>query len=290
MAERRMFSKKIVSSARFLRMPASSRELYFQLGINADDDGVVEAFTVMRQVGATEDDLHVLTGKQFIQVLNDDLVAYINDWQENNKIRADRKVDSIYRSLLIKVLPDVVLQASRSRKEISNNVNDNQVSTKGQPVASEKSAQVRLGKDRLGNNNVQISTSKLKSDFEKLWAFYPKGRKQGKNLAFKDYVKAIKSGETTNHKISVALSNYKKQIAQDDTPLHYVKLGGTWFHNKGWNDEYVVSSATNKLPVEESIKQQLADYGDDTDTILINLQQQGYKVTRKEIEDERNRE
>lgn len=51
-----------------------------------------------------------------------------------------------------------------------------------------------------------------------------------------------------------------------------------------------VQAIESTKPVEEVIKQQINDYGDDTETILINLQLEGYKVTRKEIEDERNRE
>ena len=80
MAERRMFSKSVIGSARFLRMPPSSRLLYYDLGMAADDDGVVEAFSVMRMTGAVEDDLKVLVSKGFITVLNEDLVAYIEDW------------------------------------------------------------------------------------------------------------------------------------------------------------------------------------------------------------------
>lgn len=44
MAERRMFAKSVINSARFLTMPPSSRLLYYDLGMAADDDGVVEAF------------------------------------------------------------------------------------------------------------------------------------------------------------------------------------------------------------------------------------------------------
>ena len=38
MAERRMFAKSVVESARFLKMPVSSQNLYCQLGMNADED------------------------------------------------------------------------------------------------------------------------------------------------------------------------------------------------------------------------------------------------------------
>ena len=117
MAERRMFSKRIIESARFLRMPASSRLLYFDLGMRADDDGVVEAYTVIRATGATEDDFKILVAKNFLKVLNEDMVSYITDWSENNRIRPDRKVDSIYKGLLIQVLPDVELVEKRERAD-----------------------------------------------------------------------------------------------------------------------------------------------------------------------------
>lgn len=104
MAERRMFSKAVINSARFLRMPVSSRLLYYDLGMAADDDGVVEAFTVMRTTGATEDDLRVLASKGFLIVLNGDLVTYITDWEKNNLIRTDRYHPSVYKELLCQVV------------------------------------------------------------------------------------------------------------------------------------------------------------------------------------------
>lgn len=103
MAERRMFAKAIVGSARFLRMPATSRLLYYDLGMAADDDGVAEAFAVMRITGATDDDLRVLASKGFVTILNDDLVTLITDWHRNNFIRSDRYRPSVYNELLCRV-------------------------------------------------------------------------------------------------------------------------------------------------------------------------------------------
>ena len=103
MAERRMFAKSIIGSARFLRMPPTSRLLYYDLGMYADDDGVVEAFSVMRQTGSTEDDLRVLVTKGFVTVLNEDLVSLIADWNTNNFIRSDRYHPSIYKDLVLRL-------------------------------------------------------------------------------------------------------------------------------------------------------------------------------------------
>ncbi len=132
MAERRMFSKRIASSARFLKMPVSSQWLYFHLGLHADDDGIVEAYTVINLVGASENDIKTLVSKGFVCILNEDLVSYIMDWDENNKVRADRKADSIYKDLLLQVLPDVSLKQKKERADVlKKKAMDNQWTTNG---------------------------------------------------------------------------------------------------------------------------------------------------------------
>ena len=67
MAERRMFAKTIVLSDAFLDMPATARCLYFTLGMFADDDGFINSPKgIIRQCGASEDDLKILIAKKFI--------------------------------------------------------------------------------------------------------------------------------------------------------------------------------------------------------------------------------
>ena len=104
MASRRMFSKTVVNSGRFLNMSVGARLLYYDLGMAADDDGVVESLFVLRVTEATEADLHELVDNQFVIILNDDLVCYINDWLKNNQIRQDRYTCSVYTELLKKTL------------------------------------------------------------------------------------------------------------------------------------------------------------------------------------------
>jgi hypothetical protein len=157
MADRRMFSKRIINSARFLKMPISTQCLYFHLGLHADDDGIVEAYNVLNSTGATEDDLKVLVAKNFVHVLNEDLVTYITDWTENNKIRADRKVDSIYKNLLLQVLPDTHLQEKKQRADVKKRLGqpmDVQWTTNGQPM--DGIGKDRLSKDSIGKDSIDI--------------------------------------------------------------------------------------------------------------------------------------
>ena len=119
MATRRMMSRRVVESARFLRLPAASRALYFQLLADTDDDGVVEAWAVMQLTGASAGDLDALTAAGFVRVLNEELVCYLPDFLEHNQIRPDRKTDSIYRSLLESVVPDVRLVEAKTRRDLA---------------------------------------------------------------------------------------------------------------------------------------------------------------------------
>ncbi|MGM0333995.1 DnaD domain protein [Enterococcus sp. AZ050] len=159
MAQRRMVSNTIVKSARFLKMPPTSQNLYFHLIMNADDDGVVEAFPIMRMIGSTEDDLKILMAKKFVYVLNDDLVTFINNWTEHNKIRKDRKVDSIYKDLLLKVVPDIDYRESKKKKESFVS----QMSDKCQ-------TDVGIGKDRLGKES--IGKGSREEGLKKIYHYY----------------------------------------------------------------------------------------------------------------------
>ena len=189
MAERRMLSIKITSSARFLRMSHASQALYMHLMMNADDDGVVEAFSIMRLAAANEDNLQELADRKFIRILNEDLVAHILDWDENNKIRSDRKRDSIYKDLLEQVETEeenaavaVVEAAAEPDAEESSNdapaadcgqvaANRGQVTADCGQVAADcgqvaadcgqvaadcphRIGKVRLGEDRVGKDRV----------------------------------------------------------------------------------------------------------------------------------------
>lgn len=142
MAERRMFSKGVVNSARFLRMPPTSRLLYYDLGMAADDDGVVEAFTVMRTTSAEEDDLRVLAAKGFVIILNEDLVSYICDWRQNNAIRSDRYKPSLYKELLVQVV-------GYDQAEQCGIPDDNQTETSGKPSIGK----IRLGEGSIGKDS-----------------------------------------------------------------------------------------------------------------------------------------
>ena len=245
-----MFSQRIVESARFLKMPPSTQCLYFHLGIHADDDGVVEGYNVMKQTGSTEDDLKILAAKGLITVLNADLVTYINDWKENNRIRSDRKVDSIYRDLLVRMLPDIEIQQAKARADTGKKTGIKKIENDGRPVDNQwtSNGPHRLGKDRLGkdsiNNIVDSSESPTQiyeSEFEQLWSMYPK--KQGKKAALRHYKTWRKRSKANTFEVmKEKLEHYLKFLKIKQTPLEYTLNGSTWFNGR-YDDELDMTPA-----------------------------------------------
>lgn len=97
MAEKRMFSKKIIDTDWFMDMPASSQNLYFHLSMRADDDGFVASpKRIIKLIGATDDDYRILISKKFILPF-DSGICVIRDWRINNYLRNDRYNETQYK-------------------------------------------------------------------------------------------------------------------------------------------------------------------------------------------------
>lgn len=158
MAERRMLSKKIFQSRKFLMMPFEAQALYTHLILSSDDDGVVEAFPIVRMIGAKEDSLGLLVVKKFILPLNDDMVYFITDFEEQNKIRADRVQPSRYRELLLEKTGLVVegKRVTSQKKYIDGQVTDKCLTDDGQ--VTDKCPH-SIGKDSIGKDRIVESRS-----------------------------------------------------------------------------------------------------------------------------------
>lgn len=148
-----MLSKKIFQSRKFLMMPFEAQALYTHLILSSDDDGVVEAFPIVRMIGAKEDSLGLLVVKKFILPLNDDMVYFITDFEEQNKIRADRVQPSRYRELLLEKTGLVVegKRVTSQKKYIDGQVTDKCLTNDGQ--VTDKCPH-SIGKDRIVEDSI----------------------------------------------------------------------------------------------------------------------------------------
>lgn len=106
MAQKRMFTMKIVDSDAFLDMPATTQCLYFHLNMRADDDGFIgNPKRIMKITGASEDDLRLLIAKRFVLTFEDGVIV-IKHWRMHNTLSRDRYTETSYidekRMLLLK--------------------------------------------------------------------------------------------------------------------------------------------------------------------------------------------
>lgn len=126
MANRRMYSKAIVRKGKFLKMAKESRLLYFDLGLDADDDGVVDVVKCMRTTEASTEALNELTAKGFLIPLktDDEDIYLIADWRINNLLRKDRCTPSLHKSLLDQ-------HFGNNQESAHRQPNDNQMTTNG---------------------------------------------------------------------------------------------------------------------------------------------------------------
>lgn len=144
MAERRMMSKSIIKSDTFLDMPATTQNLYFHMLLDADDDGFINApKSIMRMIGAKDDDMKVLAAKQFVIPFESGVVV-IKDWKIHNYIQNDRyKPSTLAERDLLNIQKDKTYT-------LKNDVSS--MDTKCiQPVSIGKD---RLGKDRIGKDRI----------------------------------------------------------------------------------------------------------------------------------------
>lgn len=139
MAERRMLSKRVTDTDEFLDMPLSAQALYMHINMHADDDGFVSNVkTIIRMVGAREDDLKILIAKQFIFSFDSGVVV-VRNWFIHNYIRKDRYHETLY---------------SDEKQQLSIDETGNY--SRGTPVVDQRLTEVRLGKVRLGKDRVDV--------------------------------------------------------------------------------------------------------------------------------------
>ena len=96
MAQRRMFTLKIVDTDAFLDMPTSTQNLYFHLGMRADDEGFIGNIKrIMKMVGSSDDDKRILIAKRFLIEFESGVVV-IKHWKMNNYLQSDRVQETSY--------------------------------------------------------------------------------------------------------------------------------------------------------------------------------------------------
>lgn len=151
-----MFAKTIIDSDAFLDMPPSTQVLYFHLAMRADDDGFINnPKTIMRIVGAKDDDIKLLIAKKFIIPFASGVVV-IKHWRIHNYIQKDRYTETKYIDEKNQLIINKKNGYSLKQISLLDDENDNVYIL---------DTQVRLGKDRdrLGKDRLELERVKNKA-------------------------------------------------------------------------------------------------------------------------------
>lgn len=169
--------------------------------------------------------LNFLKSKQLIEVVEDD-EYYLNR------------------------MPEMLGSESYSAERVRRHRNKQKLQSNNQALQSnsdvtKRREDIEKSKEDIDNNIDQSSSKEsdkvsLKNRFDLIWKEYPK--KQGKELAFKAFKKAVKEG-ITDETILNGINAYKKQIELQRTELQFIKQGSTFFNQRSYLDEFVTTGS-----------------------------------------------
>lgn len=96
MAQRRMISKNIYDSDKFLDLPATTQLLYTHLVVRADDDGFIgNVRRLLLMLPCTEVDLNILIKAGYL-IPFETGVCVVTDWRQFNKVPKSRYSQTVY--------------------------------------------------------------------------------------------------------------------------------------------------------------------------------------------------
>lgn len=146
MAEKRMFTQKIIDSDSFLDMPLSSQALYFHLNMRADDDGFINnPKRICRTIGASEDDLKLLLLKRFV-IGFESGVLVIKHWRMHNTLRKDRYNPTQYQDEFARL--DVKDNNAYTERPVES------LATTWQPSGNQLAPQYSIEKNSIDKNSI----------------------------------------------------------------------------------------------------------------------------------------
>ncbi|MCZ8490541.1 phage replisome organizer protein [Lactococcus lactis] len=239
MAQRRMFSKKIVETDLFMEMSPTAKILYFYLNMSADDDGFVgNPKTIKLISGATDDDLKILIAKQFI-IPFDSGVIVIKDWKIHNYIQKDRYNQTQYLD---------------EKKQLL--IEENGTYTKCIQNVSSLDTQVRLGKSKDRSGEVRIEKERIDKDTNSLLSVYFETftKLAMKNNKLREAVKIefVKLSDSQKEQAVIGAKNYyqwyKREKSDDSTGKFSVNAINFINGNKETFDDFQVLPQPSTQP------------------------------------------
>jgi len=240
MAEKRMFAKSIVFSDAFLDMPLSSRCLYFSLSMCADDDGFVDSpKSIIRQIGASTDDMNILLARQFVLAFDNGVIV-IKHWRLNNYLRSDRYKETLHKrekNLLVTSETGEYFFDGDIQAQIKTDNSSGGIPTGIPMVDADKNRIEKNRKDKDIYPPIVPPTGGADADelFDQFWKVYPK--KIGKGAAKKAFYKALKKEGVSVEALIDAVERQKEGDQWVKDGGSYIPNPTTWLNQERWEDE-----------------------------------------------------
>ncbi len=230
MAKKRMFNKEITESDDFLDLPFSAQAVYFHLCMEADDDGFLnKARGVVRNCGASIDDLNMLVEAGFLIKFKGKSIYVITDWLvNNNKIKADRYSKTMFESEKEQLIIDQGRRyqlKNNSQKELSSNNIGNGSSYVTEVEEKRNQSRYKNGTG-LSPKNEKMETSRNQSGdiMETSWRQSGTADKNRIDKIREDKTSTIITNTSVNSNIGadkgVTGENAGKSRLLDPTPCH----------------------------------------------------------------------
>lgn len=236
MREKRVFSNQIVGSDVFMGLPAAAQALYFQLSMNADDDGFIGAASkIINSMGLSRKDLKLLSDKGFV-IRFDSGVCAIRHWRLNNAIRKDRYKPTIF---------DEEFSMLEIRKNGAYSLMVDQIATELQPDCNQVAT---------NNKKAPIRREGLDSFFDSIWKLYP--IKKGKGKVSKAQKQKLQ--KLGYDQLKRCVDRFVEDMEKEHRDKQYWPYGSTFF-NSGYVD-YLDENCDQKespqpeVPEDESVE------------------------------------
>ena len=228
-----MFAKSIVLSDAFLDMPLSARCLYFTLSMLADDEGFVgNPKSIIRQCGASQDDLKILLAKRYVLSFESGVIV-IKHWRINNYLRNDRFIKTTY----VEEKDTLTLDEKGAYTE-----KDRFGIPGGIPLANQMP---EGGIPRIEKNSIEKNSNIYSVHFDAFWKSYP--RKKEKQKAYKAYQARLNDGYSEDQLLE-ACKNYASECETTKREERYIKLCATFLSANEPFVDYLDKNYTPEKP------------------------------------------
>ena len=237
LAEKRMFTQKIIDSDPFLDMPLSTQALYFHLNMRADDDGFINnPKRIQRTIGASEDDLKLLLAKRFVIGFANGVIV-IKHWRMHNTLRKDRYNPTQYQEEFAQLEVkenNAYTERLSEAQDVLEIPSADAMATTWQPNGNQAEPQYSIDKNSIDkeskNSAAQPSKADVEAFFESIWEMYPV--KKGKGQVSEAKRKALyKIGYDA---MEQAIERYLTELKKDASWRK--PQNGSTFFNSGYVD------------------------------------------------------